>query len=87
MGTARDLYLDLMSTSLADWLDDQFDAPVRVERRDWPARAHTMIGLKRLANVRECVERVLADGVAGDLIETGVWRGGTTIFIRAMADM
>jgi hypothetical protein len=49
MGTARDLYLDLMSTSLADWLDDQFDAPVRVERRDWPARAHTMIGLKRLA--------------------------------------
>jgi hypothetical protein len=64
MDTARDLYLDLMSKSLADWLDDQFDAQVRVEGRDWPARAHTMIGLKRLANVWECVERVLADGVA-----------------------
>ena len=44
----------------------------------------TTIGLKRLANVRECVESVLADNVPGDLIETGVWRGGTTIFMRAI---
>ena len=43
-----------------------------------------MIGLKRLVNVRACVESVLADGVRGDLIETGVWRGGTTIFMRAV---
>ena len=46
------------------------------EGRDWPARAHTMIGFKRLANIRTCVETVLDDGVPGDLIETGVWRGG-----------
>ena len=39
--------------------------------------------LKRLANVRACVERVIADGVPGDLIETGVWRGGVVIFMRA----
>jgi O-methyltransferase len=84
MDTARDLYLDLMTKSLTDWLYDQFDEPVRAEGRDWPARAHTMIGLKRLANVRGCVENVLADGIPGDLIETGVWRGGTTIFMRAI---
>jgi hypothetical protein len=84
MNTARDLYLDLMSKSLTDWLYDQFGEPVRAEGRDWPARAHTMIGLKRLANVRECVETVLADNVPGDLIESGVWRGGTTIFMRAI---
>ena len=36
-----------------------------------PARAHTMIGLKRLANLRFCVESVLDDGIPGDLIETG----------------
>ena len=52
--------------------------------RDWPARAHTMIGLKRLANLRFCVETVLDDGIPGDLIETGVWRGGATIFMRAI---
>ena len=52
--------------------------------RDWPARAHTMIGLKRLANLRMCVETILDDGIPGDLIETGVWRGGATIFMRAI---
>jgi O-methyltransferase len=43
-----------------------------------------MIGLKRLDNLQTCVERVLHEGVPGDLIETGVWRGGATIFMRAI---
>lgn len=43
-----------------------------------------MVGLKRLANVRHCVEAVLADNIPGDLIETGSWRGGTTIYMRAI---
>jgi len=41
-----------------------------------------MIGLKRLDNIQSCIESVLADNVPGDLIETGVWRGGATIFMR-----
>lgn len=56
----------------------------RVEGADWPAHAHTMIGLKRLDNVQRCVEGVLDDDVPGDFIETGVWRGGTCIFLRAL---
>jgi O-methyltransferase len=84
MDAAVDLYLDLMMRCLTDWLYDDFDEPVRAEGLDWPIRAHTMIGLKRLANVRACVEDVLAEGVPGDLIETGAWRGGTTIFMRAI---
>lgn len=55
-----------------------------MEGRVWPSAAHTMIGLKRLDNIQSCVESVLADGVPGDLIETGVWRGGATIFMRAV---
>jgi O-methyltransferase len=51
---------------------------------DWPARAETMTGLKRLANARFCIESVLADRVPGDLIETGVWRGGMSIFMRGV---
>jgi len=50
----------------------------------WPVRAHTMIGLKRLNNLQYCVETVIQDGVPGDLIETGVWRGGACIFMRAI---
>jgi O-methyltransferase len=51
---------------------------------DWPTMALTMIGHKRLDNLQECIESVLRDKVPGDLIETGVWRGGATIFMRGV---
>lgn len=50
----------------------------------WPSRAHTMIGIPRLDNIQYCVEEVLRGRVQGDLIETGVWRGGATIFMRGI---
>ena len=43
-----------------------------------------MIGSPRLDNVQYCVTSVLEDGIPGDLIETGVWRGGATILMRAV---
>jgi hypothetical protein len=43
-----------------------------------------MIGTKRLANIRACAETVLRENVEGDFIETGVWRGGACIFMRAI---
>jgi len=43
-----------------------------------------MIGLKRLDNLEFCIEQVVTNGVVGDLIETGVWRGGAAIFMRAV---
>ena len=46
--------------------------------------AFTMIGRKRLDNLSECVATVLNDGIPGDLVECGVWRGGATILMRAM---
>jgi hypothetical protein len=55
-----------------------------MEGRIWPLVAHTMIGLKRLDNLEFCIEQVITNGVVGDLIETGVWRGGATIFMRAV---
>jgi O-methyltransferase len=59
--------------------DDQ-----RVEGKDWPSLAVTMVGTKRLDNLHHCVETVLKDGVPGDLIETGIWRGGSVILMRAI---
>ncbi len=50
----------------------------------WPERADTMIGLKRLDNLQFCVEDVLRRQIEGDFIETGVWRGGASIFMRAV---
>lgn len=56
----------------------------RNEGRDWPQFAHTMVGAKRLDNVQQCVETVLAERIPGDLIEAGVWRGGVAILMRAL---
>lgn len=60
------------------------DPAARAEGRDWPPTAETMIGATRLDNVLRCCVTALRDGVPGDLIETGVWRGGTTILMRAV---
>jgi O-methyltransferase len=61
-----------------------FEPRIREQGLDWPVRAETMIGLRRLDNVQSCVEEVLAADVAGDLLEAGVWRGGATIFMRGV---
>lgn len=60
------------------------DSRAREEGRDWPADAETMVGLRRLDNLQACVTDVVARAVPGDLIETGVWRGGASIFMRAV---
>ena len=56
---------------------------LRAEGRDWPPTAETMIGMARLDNLQRAIKSVIRDGIDGDLIETGVWRGGATILMRA----
>lgn len=94
MDTGKQLYLDLMKRCLTNLIyqdrstlfgkDQPFDLRMRVEGRDWPANAHTMIGIHRLDNLHFCVEDVIARKVPGDLMETGVWRGGAAILMRAI---
>jgi O-methyltransferase len=47
----------------------------------------SMVGLKRLDNVQECVLSIVAEGVPGDLVEAGVWRGGCGILMCALLEM
>jgi hypothetical protein len=99
MSDCISLYVDLLKHSVCGLIyeDPPLTAPgvggiptarfIRKFRelgRDMPSQAHTMIGLRRLNNLQACIEQVLADGVPGDLIETGVWRGGATIFMRGI---
>ena len=59
---------------------------LRVAGMDWPLQGLTMVGLGRLDDLQRCVETVVADGVAGDLIEAGSWRGGASMLMRATLD-
>jgi hypothetical protein len=96
---ARALYLDLMEKCLTNVIyrdppmrpswrhilrKQEYSVPTRESGKDWPSRAHTMIGMKRLHSLREQVETTLHEGIPGDYIETGVWRGGACIMMRAV---
>jgi O-methyltransferase len=61
------------------------DIKAREIGNDWPnLMGFTMVGHRRLDNVQACIEDVLNNNIEGDFIETGAWRGGVTIFMRAM---
>jgi len=61
-----------------------FDPEGREIGRDYSIHAHTLVGFKRLDNIQFCVETVVSENVPGDLVETGVWRGGSCIFMRGV---
>jgi O-methyltransferase len=62
------------------------DLQIRFEGKDWPLpkSALTAIGMTGLDNLQFCVEDVLRRQIPGDLIETGTWRGGASIFMRSI---
>lgn len=55
-----------------------------IDGTGWPQQAETMIGLRRLEQLAGCVGAVVREEVPGDVIETGVWRGGATILMRGV---
>ena len=87
-------YLDLLEKALTGQLfedqpispwSDGYDPAVRMIGRDWPGKALTMIGAARMRNIRELTERVIDEGVPGDFLEAGVWRGGACIYMRGIS--
>jgi hypothetical protein len=90
----RAAYLDLMRDSLIGRLNEDPPLPAskvegykddyREQGWDWPSKAPSMIGARRMDNVRSECERVLQAGIPGDFMETGVWRGGACIMMRAV---
>ncbi len=72
--------------SIDPWNGGKFDPAKRARGLDWPTNAETMIGTARMRNLRELCEYVIKEGVPGDFIECGVWRGGACIYMRAILD-
>lgn len=88
--TAGGLYLDLLKKVLTGTLArEEPDIDDARFLRDFidhyiAGNAYTMVPRVRLDNIQQCIADVVEQGVPGDFIETGVWRGGTTIFMRGM---
>jgi glycosyltransferase involved in cell wall biosynthesis len=87
-------YLDLLEAcltgtvtkdaSISPWAEKGYNPELRFLGRDWPEHAQTMIGTVRMRNVRYLLEKIIENGIPGDVIETGVWRGGACIYMRAI---
>ncbi|HEX8920434.1 MAG TPA: TylF/MycF/NovP-related O-methyltransferase, partial [Pyrinomonadaceae bacterium] len=73
-----------MSSQLKMNGSNGFNPVLRTFGLDWPSDAETMIGLYRLDNIEQCVMSALRRNVPGDFAEMGVWRGGASIFMRAL---
>lgn len=94
LSRVRGLYLGMMEKCLVNTIYQdpsihpgmagQFDGGARSQGLDWPAQAHSMIGSQRMFHLRCMCEYVIEQGVPGDFIETGVWRGGASIMMRAV---
>ena len=92
----RQMYLDIVRKTILGFTyrDPSFDAgrgqqiPFNKEARelgeDWPILAQSMAGNKRLQNIQTLAEDIFTNNTPGDFIETGVWRGGSCIFMSAI---
>ena len=84
-------YLNLLEASLTGMLFEdkpigggEFDPHTRFGGGDWPSLSVSMIGSVRMRQLRYACETVILDGVEGDFIETGVWRGGACILMKGV---
>ena len=91
--SAAELYLALLKRSLTNTVFNlepdasEGSTPRYVESaitHYQQGTAVSMLPLARLDNLQACIEDVVQRGVPGDLVETGVWRGGAVIFMRAL---
>jgi O-methyltransferase len=89
----RRAVMNLLYSDMSIWCYDgrktmrllnRFDLQRRLAGEDMPLLAHTMVGQQRLLNIEQLAQRVIDESVQGDLIETGVLRGGSALFMKGV---
>ena len=88
------LYLDLLKKVLTNTLyrqepnsDGTGIAYVKKFAQHYiESNAISLLPMARFDNLYACIKSVHEDKVDGDLIDTGVWRGGSVIFMRAVLE-
>ena len=64
-----------------------YDDQQRQLGRDWPMFGYSMVGHRRLENLEFCLRSIVNERVNGDFVECGVWRGGASIFAKAILNL
>jgi O-methyltransferase len=74
--------LDRIYISDPSYFDNKHDRRGGIE--SWPMDADTMIGVYRLVNIYESLKKCIDEGIEGDFVETGIWKGGACVFANAV---
>lgn len=95
----RELYLDLVKRAVNQYLylggeetlSDYFpNADARYEDFKWKVprdcQPHSALHRAQLDLLEELLVRVHQEGVPGDFLEAGVWRGGAIVLMRAVVE-
>ena len=72
--------------SVSTLTEQAYNESDRVGGKDWPKYGLTMVGEQRLDNIYDLLKRAIQDGVPGDFVECGVWRGGASMYAKAVID-
>lgn len=81
---AAQLYLNLMKATVLNTVYKDSSAMIDGSSHpDFDARL-TMVGRRRLDNTQQLLQAAIQEGVRGDFIETGTWRGGSAMFATAV---
>jgi len=96
---AREMYLEFMKSMVTATVYDDAELSVipgprykvtnfskekRAGGKDWVYLGDTMTGWLRIQKLGDLLIDVINNNITGDFIETGVWRGGSSIFARAV---
>lgn len=74
------MYLELLKKSIFNQLHEP--SQIIKDGTASSGNVHSLIGYRRMDNVRYCMEQIVKQGIEGDFMECGVWRGGATIFMN-----
>ena len=69
-------YLELLRNSVVNRIFNSYKAVVDGHNMPPDANAASMAGVRRIDHYAALVAQAITDRVKGDIIETGVWRGG-----------
>jgi len=70
---------DIVPRTTPDALSDDFDAATKSLYAE--VRPYTMSGIERVAALCQAVEYVVRHSIPGDMVECGVWKGGSMMAI------
>lgn len=68
-------------------IDELGNSAIQPHLRNYVEYAHTLLGHERLTHLEACLTQIVAEGIKGDVLQAGCWRGGSAVFLRGVLDV